>query len=81
MRVLASDGGIPSLTDVTIVYLNITRNLFSPAFNPFQYSAAIPESQNLGEEITRVQAFDQDTAVSINFMFYFLLGIGLDKKK
>ena len=64
VRVLASDGGFPSLTDVTIVYLNITRNRFSPAFSPFQYNVAIPESQNLGEEITRVSAFDQDTAVS-----------------
>ena len=64
VRVLASDGGIPSLTDVTIVYLNVTRNLFSPAFSPTQYPVTIPESQALGEEIVRVAAFDQDTAVS-----------------
>ena len=72
VRVLASDGGTPSLTDVTVVYLNITRNLFAPSFNPTQYSQIIPESQALGAEILRVQAFDQDTAVSISSLSFSL---------
>lgn len=63
VRVLASDGGIPSLTDVTVVYLNVTRNRFSPSFVNRFYSQLIPESQSLGTEILRVTATDQDTAV------------------
>ena len=58
VRVLASDGGSPSVTDVTVVYLNNTRNLFAPSFNPTQYSQIIPESLAPSAEILRVQAFD-----------------------
>lgn len=75
MRVLASDGGIPSLTDVTVVYLNITRNRFSPAFVTTSYFQLVPETQVLGEQILRVTATDQDTAVSgSNFYLTKLLG-------
>ena len=65
IRVVASDGGNPALTDVTLVYVNVTRNLFAPSFNPTQYSVAIPESQSLGTPIRTVTATDQDATVNI----------------
>ncbi|WAQ95445.1 FAT4-like protein [Mya arenaria] len=74
VRVLASDGGIPSLSDTTVVYLNITRNRFSPAFLQTQYNTLIPESQSLGAEVLRVSANDQDTAAPYNVVEYSLIG-------
>ncbi|WAQ96421.1 FAT4-like protein [Mya arenaria] len=65
VRVLAADGGFPSLMDTTIVYLNITRNRFSPSFTQTQYNTQIAESQSLGTEIIRVSATDRDTALTI----------------
>jgi len=65
VRVLAQDGGYPPLSDITIVYLNITRNRFAPSFSPTEYSTIIPEAQSLGSEILRVTASDRDLAVSI----------------
>ena len=61
---MASDGGNPSLTDTTVVYVNVTRNLFSPIFQPDTYSIAIPESEPLGETIITVTAVDNDATVS-----------------
>lgn len=72
MRVLASDGGFPSLTDTTVVYVNVTRNLFSPVFQPDNYNIAIPESEPLGETIITVTALDSDATVRNNLQFAYL---------
>ncbi|KAK3089813.1 hypothetical protein FSP39_006721 [Pinctada imbricata] len=74
IRVVASDGGNPSLTDVTLVYVNVTRNLFAPAFNPVQYAVSIPESQSLGTPIRTVTATDQDATSPNNVVVYTLTG-------
>ena len=72
--VIVYDGGIPSLSDTTIVYLNITQNRFSPSFVPTTYSRQIPENQALGVSILQVTAVDQDTTSPFNQVEYSLVG-------
>ncbi|KAK3584484.1 hypothetical protein CHS0354_018069 [Potamilus streckersoni] len=74
VRVQAADGGIPSKTAVTVVFLNITRNRFSPSFQSPNYNTLIPVTQALGVRIIQVQATDSDSAAPYNSLQYSLLG-------
>ncbi|KAJ8316548.1 hypothetical protein KUTeg_005899, partial [Tegillarca granosa] len=74
LRVVASDGGNPSLTDTTIVYVNVTRNLLPPQFQPTQYSVAISETRALATAITAVTAVDNDLTAPNNVVRYTLAG-------
>ncbi|KAL3878041.1 hypothetical protein ACJMK2_035677, partial [Sinanodonta woodiana] len=74
VRVQAADGGIPSKTAVTVVFLNITRNRFSPSFQNPNYNSLIPITQALGVRIIQVQATDLDSAYPYNSLQYSLLG-------
>ena len=64
VRVLAQDGGTPSLSATATVNVQVRRNLFSPQFQVLLYEATILETQDLGVEILRVNATDADTKVS-----------------
>ena len=63
MRVLASDGGSPTLTATATVSIGITRNLFSPEFDQLLYEVTVLETQALGVGIVTVRATDDDTKV------------------
>ena len=64
VRVLARDGGTPSLSSTSTVLVNVVRNLFAPVFGQLLYEVTILETQDLGVEILRVFANDSDTKVS-----------------
>ena len=68
IRVLAADGGSPSLTAMTTVNVAVSRNLFSPEFSPLSYEITIFETQPLGVSILKVSATDGDTKVIINIL-------------
>lgn len=67
VRVLAQDGGTPSLSATATVNVQVRRNLFSPQFAQLLYETTILETQDLGVEILRVNATDADTKVSDGF--------------
>lgn len=65
LRVLAVDGGQPAKSSSATVEINVSRNLNAPRFttaNPLPVS--IPEIMAAGTSITKVQAVDDDSAVS-----------------
>lgn len=64
VQCLARDGGVPSLTDTTIVYINVRRNIWPPTIHTFNRTVTVCEEQILGETFELVNAFDQDTTVS-----------------
>ena len=63
IRVLASDGGTPPLTDTTVVVVNVQRNLVKPEFDPREYNANIMETQALGVPFAQVRGRDRDQRV------------------
>ncbi|KAH3873294.1 hypothetical protein DPMN_036526 [Dreissena polymorpha] len=74
LRLLVSDGGIPSRMDSAILTVSVTRNLFSPVINPLNYEATIFEDTFIGEEIVRVLATDQDVRSPHNDIRYEAVG-------
>lgn len=64
LRVLARDGGFPSLTATTTVLINVERNLNVPRFLTQNYSVSIYETQDLGVPIQQLSAIDLDVSVS-----------------
>lgn len=60
---LASDGGVPVLTDTTVVVVNVVRNLHSPEFLPKDYTVTILETQFLGVPFQQVATIDADSTV------------------
>ena len=65
IHVEVSDNGIPRRTDLTLVYVNMTRNLFSPEFRPAMYSSVLEETHAVGSPFTAVFATDSDASVSL----------------
>ena len=59
-----SDAGAPPKTDVTVVYVNVTRNLKPPKFTETNYEKTIKETETLGKSIIVVRAKDEDATVS-----------------
>ncbi|XP_046579033.1 protocadherin Fat 4-like [Haliotis rubra] len=74
IRVLAQDGGSPSLSDTTVVSVNVTRNLFPPEFRSTFSNVAITENQALGESFFSVVASDNDVNIPNNVVEYTLSG-------
>lgn len=68
MRV--SDGGTPPLSDVTVVTVDVQRNLNKPKFDKDQYTEKILETQSLGVPFTQVRAFDSDQKVNNNIICF-----------
>ncbi len=66
IRVVARDGGTPPQSAVTLVYVNVNRNLNAPRFNQGNYQQTVLETQPLGVPFVRVQAQDSDQRVSIH---------------
>jgi hypothetical protein len=63
IRVLASDGGMPSKTDTTVVTVDVDRNLFAPKMTQGEWVANILETQDLGVPFALVEAVDEDQKV------------------
>ncbi|XP_041364042.1 protocadherin Fat 1-like [Gigantopelta aegis] len=74
IRVLAADGGSPSLTATTTVNVAVSRNLFSPQFSPLSYEITVFETQPLGMSILRISATDDDTKSPYNIVRYQATG-------
>ena len=63
LRVRASDGGTPNLTDTALVHIHVNRNEFAPKFDTKEYKRTILETQPLGIPFTKISARDQDSKV------------------
>ncbi|XP_041364041.1 cadherin-23-like [Gigantopelta aegis] len=74
IRVEVSDDGSPRRTDLTLVYVNMTRNLFSPEFRPVTYNTILEETHAVGDPFAAVFATDSDAAVPNNVVEYLLSG-------
>ncbi|XP_041363172.1 uncharacterized protein LOC121378881 isoform X2 [Gigantopelta aegis] len=74
IRVRARDGGQPSLFDVTVVTVNVTRNLMKPSFDKTIYNPRILEIQKLGVVFENMAAHDFDTFAPNNEIEYNLTG-------
>ncbi|XP_035826841.1 protocadherin Fat 4, partial [Aplysia californica] len=74
IRVLAKDGGSPSLTATATVSVGVQRNLFSPTFTQLVYEETVLETQSLGVAIVTVSATDEDTKSPYNIVRYELAG-------
>ena len=61
VRLMVNDGGNPSLSDMTLLSVNVNRNRFNPVFNQRNYLVTIFEDQPLGVSIEQVTAQDNDT--------------------
>ncbi|ESO87163.1 hypothetical protein LOTGIDRAFT_107411, partial [Lottia gigantea] len=70
VTVMAFDNGIPSLTDTSEVNVLLSRNFFSPVFEPVRYTPTISEITQVGNVIERVNATDRDTTVSVTTIHY-----------
>ncbi|GFN78435.1 protocadherin fat 4, partial [Plakobranchus ocellatus] len=70
VRVLASDGGSPTLTATSTVSIGVSRNLFSPEFEDLLYEVTVLETQALGVGIVTVRATDSDTKSPYNVVRY-----------
>ena len=64
VRVLARDGGSPSLSATSTVIVNVDRNLNAPVFLRQNYTVTIFETQDLGVPIQLISAADSDVSVS-----------------
>ena len=64
VRVRARDGGTPERSDVTLVKINVERNLEAPKFEPEEYDVTVMETVALGDSIIKVRATDGDRLVS-----------------
>ena len=65
-RVLAYDGGVPSLSATAVVTINVLRNLFPPLISNTDFlRLTIPETTPVGTVIVQINATDRDTTVSV----------------
>lgn len=64
---MARDGGEPSLTDSTIVYINVNRNNYRPRFTTENSTISICEETSLGDIFEQVEATDSDATVCIEY--------------
>ena len=64
VRVLAADGGTPSLTSTAVVRLFVERNLRDPTLLQQNYTFTIFETQVLGVGFGQINAQDLDITVS-----------------
>ncbi|KAL3878039.1 hypothetical protein ACJMK2_035675, partial [Sinanodonta woodiana] len=62
IRVKAEDNGVPSLSSVATISVNVNRNLQSPTFQQQQYFAIIQDLTSPGTGILTVSARDADLA-------------------
>ena len=70
LRIQASDFGNPRKSAVNILTINILRNLYRPRFNKTSFDVDVLETQNLGDPIVKVVAFDRDSQKPYNSFTY-----------
>ena len=75
IRVVASDGGTPPLTAMTLVQVYVNRNLNAPRFENSNYEKEILETQPLGLPFVEVDAMDDDSKVGRSLKSPWLLKI------
>ena len=68
---LASDGGVPSLSDTAVVNVNVLRNLEAPEFEGRDITEELIETFDLGTTFATVVATDDDDYVSKTYLEYF----------
>ncbi|KAL5018733.1 hypothetical protein ScPMuIL_004455 [Solemya velum] len=76
IRVVAADGGYPSLTDTSVVTVTVVRNLFTPQFTTLNYEIFIPETQGVGISLVKVEATDADQRAPHNVVNFEATGTG-----
>ena len=68
---VAVDRGVPPKTSTATVEVTVQRNLNEPRFTSGNSRLSIPEILPAGSTITRVEATDTDSAVSMSQMTGF----------
>ena len=75
LRLLARDGGFPSLSATTTVAITVRRNLFAPVFtNMERIGVVILENLVAGSFIAKVKATDADPDAPSNEVTYVITG-------
>ncbi|KAJ8318063.1 hypothetical protein KUTeg_003154 [Tegillarca granosa] len=74
LRLLARDGGYPSLTATAILNITVQRNLFPPVFSHSDITVTIPETASIGSFIADTNATDADTEAPNNVIRYSAIG-------
>ena len=64
--IVATDQGVPSLSDSVRVTVNVIRNRNGPVFRLDDYSATIEEFESVGRSVLRVRADDADNVCSFS---------------
>lgn len=64
--IVATDQGVPSLSDSVRVTVNVIRNRNGPVFRLDDYSATIEEFEGVGRSVLRVRADDADNVCSFS---------------
>ena len=65
---MVSDSGVPARTAITVVTVNVDRNLHTPRFTQpgeLRATVQVKETENFEKVLYTVKATDQDPAVSI----------------
>lgn len=66
LRVLATDGGSPSLSSTATVRIQVIRNLHQPRFEPISSSRwELPDKSPPGTLVGQVRATDDDREVCV----------------
>ncbi|XP_030415053.1 LOW QUALITY PROTEIN: protocadherin Fat 3 [Gopherus evgoodei] len=75
LRVEAKDGGMPALSAITTVNINVTDvNDNAPKFNQEAYSAVISEDASVGDSVIMLIAEDQDSPTNGQIHFSIVNG-------
>ena len=66
---MVSDSGVPARTAITVVTVNVDRNLHTPRFTQpgeLRATVQVKETENFEKVLYTVKATDQDPAVSVS---------------
>eukprot|EP00058_Branchiostoma_floridae_P023668 XP_002609158.1 hypothetical protein BRAFLDRAFT_131370 [Branchiostoma floridae] len=75
LTVKASDGGMPTLSDITTVSINVTDvNDNAPEFSMPMYSASISEDAHTGDSVIQVMATDRDSPPNAQVTYTIVRG-------
>ena len=74
-----TDGGIPPLSDFTIMQITIERNLESPRFLHNPVNVRILDTIVPGSFVVQVNATDDDAFVSNSCFWYYIYRIDIGK--
>ena len=64
LYVMATDSGLPRLSDHATVTVSVRRNLNAPVFSAKVYEVEVPEDMAVGDLVTTVVATDADKVIA-----------------